>query len=192
LGVVSGPLTRDLNIYLPRRLFVATLPSQPQLAALWRRFRQVFVVGPQLGSGVWAPSPPPSQRRPLLARATFDSIRPYVVTLYGPASRSTVTLKPAVASVTPTAGSTRVAADTRVYATFSQAVAPATRVFTVKRARDNRSVAGRIVKVGSISVFIPRTVLAPATRYIATVSAAANASAPKRRVITKTWSFRTK
>jgi 4-amino-4-deoxy-L-arabinose transferase-like glycosyltransferase len=87
-GLVGGvgPLRHDLDIYLSPRVHLETLPNPTQLAGLWRSAPQVFVVGPRVGAGVFAPGPPPAQHRRLLARTKFDGIHPYVVFHYGPAS----------------------------------------------------------------------------------------------------------
>jgi hypothetical protein len=79
----TGPLAHDLDIYLHRPLYIA--PTQSQLAAVWRNFREVFVVGYEYRGHLIGPAPPPSQHRRVLTRAEFDGIVHEVVTVYGAA-----------------------------------------------------------------------------------------------------------
>lgn len=88
LALINAPpeLRRDLAIYLPHRLHLLTLPPDHGLWPSLRRFPRVFVVGPRLPSGVFAPVPPPSEGRKRLVVKQVDGLYTYVIAVYGRAA----------------------------------------------------------------------------------------------------------
>jgi hypothetical protein len=105
---------------------------------------------------------------------SFNASNYWVDVVYSPTGGSTA---PTVSTVTPSDGSTGVAASVAPTATFSQAVVPNTVTFTLRTA-GGTNVPGAVSLNGSntVATFTPTSSLAANTGYTATVSDAQNTS----------------
>ena len=105
----------------------------------------------------------------------------------------TTGVPPTVVSMIPVNGSTAVAVNTAVSATFSRAMNPATinaTTFTVT-GPGATPVAGTVTYTGTTTTFTPSTALTTSTSYTATITTGAKDSAGARMAANVVWSFTT-
>ena len=102
------------------------------------------------------------------------------------------TTPPTVRATDPRNAATGVAINTKIAATFSEAMDPATintNTFTIKQGAT--PVAGRVSYVGTTATFAPASALASNTTYTATITSSAKDLAGNALVSAFTWSFTT-
>jgi hypothetical protein len=100
---------------------------------------------------------------------------------------------PAVSSVSPVDGATNVSRSSVTYAIFNKAMdkPSAEAAFSLKRTSDGAAVSGNFSWYGNALIFSPRTPLASATSYTATVGATAKDTAGNPLDAPKSWQFTT-
>lgn len=104
------------------------------------------------------------------------------------------TTSPTVTNTINANGATGIAVNTKVGATFSEAMDPATintTNFSVKQALTNANVAGSVNYSGVSAVFTPNNALAANTQYTATVTPAVKDIAGNAMALAKVWSWTT-
>ena len=104
------------------------------------------------------------------------------------------TTNPTVTNTVNANGATGVAVNSKVGATFSEAMDPATidgTSFSLKQTSNNASVAGSTSYSGTNAVFVPTNALATNTQYTATITTAAKDIAGNAMEAPKVWSWTT-